>query len=238
MPPLPRPSKREAIVEALMRSRGRRPWSEIEINDIAREAAHVSLAEFRDLFPSRARCSGALAHDRPQVLEGTTDDLAGRAGPGAGVRRDDAPLRRAGRPTRRPCGASFGRCNTIPLSLAALNQVGLNSMRFMLAAAGISTEGPLGGLKLQGAVLVFANTMETWLEDDDPTLPAPWPGSTGSCAAASASWSAPRICAASRPRCAPWGGLLDAGRRRPRPAGGERLRRRRRERSRSRDLID
>src|SRR3712207_8323108 len=30
-----------------------------------------------------------------------------------------------------------------PLSLAALNQVGLNSQRFMLAAAGISTEGPL-----------------------------------------------------------------------------------------------
>ena len=40
----------------------------------------------------------------------------------------------------------------------------------MLAAAGISTEGPLGRLKLQGAVIVFANTLETWLDDDDPTL--------------------------------------------------------------------
>jgi hypothetical protein len=54
--------------------------------------------------------------------------------------------------------------------MAALNQVGLNSQRFMLAAAGISTEGPLGLLKLQGAVVVFANTLETWLEDDDPAL--------------------------------------------------------------------
>ncbi len=43
-------------------------------------------------------------------------------------------------------------------------------MRFMLAAAGISTEGPLGGLKVQGAVVVFSNTMQTWLEDDDPAL--------------------------------------------------------------------
>jgi hypothetical protein len=43
-------------------------------------------------------------------------------------------------------------------------------MRFMLAAARVSTEGPLGHLKLQGAVIVFANTMETWLEDDDPAL--------------------------------------------------------------------
>jgi hypothetical protein len=40
----------------------------------------------------------------------------------------------------------------------------------MLAAAGISTEGALSGLKLQGAVIVFSNTMQTWLEDDDPTL--------------------------------------------------------------------
>jgi hypothetical protein len=39
-----------------------------------------------------------------------------------------------------------------------------------LAAAGISTEGPLGGLKLQGAVIVFSNTMQTWLDDDDPAL--------------------------------------------------------------------
>jgi hypothetical protein len=57
-----------------------------------------------------------------------------------------------------------------PLTMAALNQVGLNSQRFMLAAAGISTEGPLGLLKLQGAVVVFANTLEAWLEDDDPAL--------------------------------------------------------------------
>jgi hypothetical protein len=57
-----------------------------------------------------------------------------------------------------------------PLSLAALNQSALNTQRYMLAAAGISTEGPLGLLKLQGAVIVFSNTMETWLSDDDPTL--------------------------------------------------------------------
>ncbi len=43
-----------------------------------------------------------------------------------------------------------------PLSLAALNQVALNSQRFMLASAGISTEGPLGRLKLQGVVIAFA----------------------------------------------------------------------------------
>ena len=38
-----------------------------------------------------------------------------------------------------------------PLSMLALNGVALNSHRFMLAAAGIDTEGPLGRLKLQGS---------------------------------------------------------------------------------------
>ena len=71
---------------------------------------------------------------------------------------------------RGACAGSSFALRQDPLSLAALNQVALNSQRFMLAAAGISTEGPLGGLKLQGAVIVFANTLETWLDDDDPTL--------------------------------------------------------------------
>ena len=66
----------------------------------------------------------------------------------------------------------------------------------MLAAAGISTEGPLGLLKLQGAVIVLANTMETWLEDDDPTLARTMARLDRELGAASASWSAPRICAA------------------------------------------
>ena len=57
-----------------------------------------------------------------------------------------------------------------PLAMAALNQAGLNSQRYMLASAGISTEGPLGLLKVQGAVIVLANTMETWFEDDDPVM--------------------------------------------------------------------
>ncbi|MET0428526.1 MAG: TetR/AcrR family transcriptional regulator, partial [Microvirga sp.] len=50
------------------------------------------------------------------------------------------------------------------------NQVALNSQRFMLAAAGIATEGSFSTLKLQGSVLVFGRTMRTWLDDDDPTL--------------------------------------------------------------------
>ena len=162
-------SKRKAIVEALMDLASRRAWSEIEINDIA-QAANVTLAEFRECFPSKGAVLGALSRQIDQrVLEGTTDDLAQEP---ARERIFDVMMRRldALAPYKEALRRITQDLKYDPLSLAALNQVALNSQRFMLAAAGIPTEGPLGGLKLQGAVVVFTNTLRTWLDDDDPAL--------------------------------------------------------------------
>ena len=165
----PSPPARDAIVQALMRLAVTRPWTDIEVTDIAREAG-VSLAEFRDLFPSKGAVLGAFSRmiDK-EVLEGTTDDLAGEP---VRERVFDVMMRRidALTPYKAALQRIFDAVRGEPLTLAALNQVALNSQRFMLAAAGVSTEGPLGLLKLQGAAVVFANTLETWLDDDDPAL--------------------------------------------------------------------
>ena len=74
-PTPPSSSPREAVVEATMRLAADRPWNDIELVDIAREAG-VSLAEFRDLFPSKGAILGGFTRmiDR-KVLDGTTDDL-------------------------------------------------------------------------------------------------------------------------------------------------------------------
>jgi len=161
--------KRKAIIDALMRLAATRNWSEIELNDVAQEAG-VTLAEFRDLFPSKGAVLGGLSRqiDR-KVLEETTDDLAGEP---ARERIFDVLMRRfdALEPYKDALRRIFRDIQYDPLSLAALHQVTVNSMRFMLAAAGIAIEGPLGALKLQGAVLVYSNTMRTWLHDDDPAL--------------------------------------------------------------------
>ncbi|HKG76674.1 MAG TPA: TetR/AcrR family transcriptional regulator [Beijerinckiaceae bacterium] len=165
----PSPPARDAIVQALMRLAATRPWTDIEVTDIAREAG-VSLTEFRDLFPSKGAVLGAFSRmiDK-EVLEGTTDDLAGEP---VRERVFDVMMRRidALTPYKAALQRIFDAVRGEPLTLAALNQVALNSQRFMLAAAGVSTEGPLGLLKLQGAAVVFANTLETWLDDDDPAL--------------------------------------------------------------------
>jgi len=163
------PSKRDSVIDALMRLSAERPWHNIELVDLA-EAAGIGLAELRDLFPSKGAVLGAFSRriDR-EVLEGTTDDLRGEP---ARERIFDVMMRRldALTPYKRALRRIMNALRQDPLSLAALNRSALNSMRYMLAAARISTEGPLGGLKLQGAVIVFSNTLQTWLEDDDPTL--------------------------------------------------------------------
>ena len=165
----PSPPARDAIVHALMRLAAVRPWNDIEVADIAREAG-VSLAEFRDLFPSKGAVLGAFSRmiDK-EVLEGTTDELAEEP---ARERVFDVMMRRidALAPYKTALRRIADAVRGDPLTLAALNRVALNAQRFMLAAAGVSTEGPLGLVKLQGAALVFANTLETWLDDDDPAL--------------------------------------------------------------------
>jgi AcrR family transcriptional regulator len=162
-------SKRDTIVQALMDLAARKDWHQIEIADVAK-AAGVSLSEFRELFPSKGAILGAFSRMIDlRVLEGTFEDLAGEP---ARERVFDVMMRRIDALT--PYKAALRRM-TRDLqfdlaALAALNTVAINSQRFMLAAAGISTEGRLGALKLQGAVLVFGNTLRVWLEDDDPSL--------------------------------------------------------------------
>lgn len=158
---------RDRIVDALMTLAAEQPWNDIEIGDIAQEA-NVTLAEFRDAFPSKGAVLAGLARRIDKaVLEGTSDDLAEEP---ARERLFDVLMRRldAMAPYKRALRRIAFALRSDPLSMLALNGVGLNSMRFMLAAANISTEGPLGGLKIQGTVIAFANTLETWFTDDDP----------------------------------------------------------------------
>jgi AcrR family transcriptional regulator len=167
--PIPASSPREAVVDALMRLAADRPWSDIELTDIAKEAG-VSLSELRDLFPSKGAILAAFSRriDK-QVIEGSSEDLAEEP---ARERVFDLIMRRldALAPHKTALRRIAYALRADPLSLAALNQIALNSQRFMLASVGLSTEGPLGFLKLQGGVVVLANTMETWFEDDDPAL--------------------------------------------------------------------
>ncbi|MDB5594489.1 MAG: TetR family transcriptional regulator [Hyphomicrobiales bacterium] len=159
--------KRAAIVEALMTLAAERRWEEISISDVAAEA-HVTLSDFRDAFPSKGAVLGAYSRmiDK-QVLDGTTNDLMAEP---AKERLFDVLMRRldAMAPRREALRAIVEWAKRDPVSAAALNQVALNSMRFMLEAADISSEGAVGAVKLQGLVLAWMRILDVWFDDDDP----------------------------------------------------------------------
>ncbi|WP_146140137.1 TetR/AcrR family transcriptional regulator [Alsobacter soli] len=165
----PSGSPRDRIIDALMDLAADRDWDEIEIRHIA-ERAGVSLSEFRDAFPSKGAILAGFSRRLDKiVLDGTTDDLEGES---VRERLFDVMMRRldAMAPYREALRRITPAIRRDPLSLAAMNQLLSNSMRFMLAAAGIDTSDALGPVKVQGAVLVWARVLDTWLDDDDPGL--------------------------------------------------------------------
>lgn len=165
----PARSPRDRIIDALMALAAERAWDEIEIPAIA-ERAGLTLGEFRDVFPSKGAILAGFSRriDRI-VLDGTGPELDDEA---PKDRIFDVLMRRldAMAPYKDALRNIMAGVRTDPLSLAALNQLALNSHRFMLAAAGIGTEGPVGALKLQGLVLMWGRLLDTWLRDDDPGL--------------------------------------------------------------------
>jgi AcrR family transcriptional regulator len=146
-----------------------RPWEDITISDIARHA-DVTLAEFRDHFISKGAILGAFARRIDKiVLEGTGDELAEES---AKDRLFDVLMRRldAMSPYKEAIEGIVEWSDRDPLAAAALNRQAVNSMRFMLEAAGIGSEGPVGMLKRQGLVFVWRRILARWFRDDDPGL--------------------------------------------------------------------
>ncbi len=165
----PRPDPRQAAVEALMALVAERGWRDVELPAVA-ERAGMPLSQLRDLFPSKgAMLAGFGRMIDKQVLDGMNPDLAGEP---ARERVLDLMMRRFD--AMAPYKAALREISLVvrrdPLMAAALNQSGLNSWRYLLASVGIPVEDELGLVKVQGAIMVFARTAETWLDDDDPDM--------------------------------------------------------------------
>ncbi len=162
-------SVRDRIIDATMELAAEHSWNAFDIPEIA-DRAGVSLSEFRDAFPSKGAVLAGFARRIDKiVLDGTSDDLDAEP---AKERLFDVFMRRldALAPHREAIRRIMSALRADPLSLAALNGVALNSMRFMLCAARIDTGGPLGAIRTQGAAMVFARILDVWVRDDDPGL--------------------------------------------------------------------
>ncbi|MGH6801393.1 MAG: TetR family transcriptional regulator [Methylocella sp.] len=160
---------RNAIVDALLELAGERSWEDITISDVAARA-NVSLSTFREFFPSKGAVLAGFSRriDRV-VLDAAGDDLAGEP---VKERLFDVLMRRldALAPYKLGLEAISDWTRRDPLAASAINRVVINSMRFMLEAAGIESEGPVGAFKLQGLALAWMRVLRVWFRDDDPGL--------------------------------------------------------------------
>lgn len=161
---------RARTVDALMALAAEARWDSIGLGDIATKAG-LSLADLRDLFPSKGAILGGFIRriDR-LMLEHPATDLAAEP---ARDRVLDLMIRRfdALKPYRAALKSIHRAFQGDILGLAALNSQALNSWRYLLASADIETEGPLGHLRLQGAILVFVRVFPVFLDDDGEDLP-------------------------------------------------------------------
>ena len=160
---------REKIIDALMALASERPWDMISLSDVA-ERAGVSLAQFRDAYPSKgAILAGFSRRIDKIVMDATTDDLAQESDKD---RLFDVLMRRfdAMAPYKKALLNINAWAMHDPAALPNLNQLALNSLRFMLEAAGLNSEGPLGALKLQGLALAWTHVFHVWLTDDTADL--------------------------------------------------------------------
>jgi AcrR family transcriptional regulator len=161
---------RGKIVDALMELASERRFEEISIRDIC-AAAGVSLADFRDSFPSKGAVLAGFSRriDRA-VLAGDRSEIADES---PRERLFDILMRRleAMTPYREGLREATAWIRRDAAAALAMNQVVIASMRFMLEAAGIDVDdGAAGTIKLQGLALAWARIVGVWLDDDDPGL--------------------------------------------------------------------
>jgi AcrR family transcriptional regulator len=157
-------STRDKIIDALMALAAERAFEDISITDIARRA-EVSLADFRDAFPSKgAVLAGFNKRIDRAVLDGASDALDGEP---AKERLFDVLMRRldAMAPHKDAIAAILKWARKAPLDAAALNREALNSLRFMLEAADLRAEGAAGAIKLQGLAMAWGRVLDVWIDD-------------------------------------------------------------------------
>ena len=160
---------RGKIVDTLMELAAERRFEDISVRDISK-AAGVSLADFRDAFPSKGAVLAGFTRHIDRIVLAQDDGEVADENPRE--RLFDVLMRRleAMAPYRKGLSEVGAWLRREPAAALAMNQVSLSSMRFMLEAAGIEAEGAAGAIKLQGLALAWARVLQVWLDDDDPAL--------------------------------------------------------------------
>ena len=158
---------RDRVIDALMMLAAGRSFASIGLADVAAEAG-VSLADLRELYDGKL----SILADFSKRVDKAVLSAGPPEGEGARDRLFDVLMRRLDmlarhKPALRRLARS-ARCD--PGLACGLYRISEKSMMWMLVGAGIHHGGFLGKVAVRGTVLVFAEAMSAWLDDDDAGL--------------------------------------------------------------------
>ena len=157
----------EKIVNAALRLAASRGWSGLSLADIAK-AAKVSLSELSKSFSSKAQILAAYGRriDARVLQDVSAEDMSGETARDRlfdvlmmrfdALSEDKAALKRIAADMRRD-----------PLAGAPLARPLLQSMGWMLEAAGIDSSGIAGAVRVRGLALVWGAAFRVWLDDGE-----------------------------------------------------------------------
>lgn len=159
----------QRVFDAAFGLAARQGWRDTSLADIAAEAG-LALADLNGLVASRTGILLAYSRGLDRVvLAGTPAELYDE---GPRDRLFDILMRRfeAMRPHRDGLRAiaRAGTCD--PQAALAVGCRLLASMMWMLEGAGISTAGLKGRLRAKGLLVVYAQAMRAWLDDDSEDM--------------------------------------------------------------------
>src|SRR5215467_10685574 len=158
-------SRKGRVLAAALGCAASKRWADVTLLDIA-EGANLSIGELREEFGSKADIiAGLLRAIDDEVLKRAAKRTEGQE------KRDrlfDIIMTRFDvlGPHKAALKSIYGT-GAADVSLAVPY---LSSQHWMLEAAGISTEGATGALRVAGLGVAYAWVFRTWLEDDDPGL--------------------------------------------------------------------
>ena len=143
-------------------------WRSLSLAEIAGEAG-VSLAEVHAAYPTKASIlAGFIARIDRQVLAGGTtekeDSVRDRLFEVL-MRRFDALT-----PHKDAVAGILRDLPSNPAAVLATAPQFANGMAWMVEAAGLSSSGLRGAIRVNGVILIYLNTLRVWLRDDSADM--------------------------------------------------------------------
>ncbi|MEP2830416.1 helix-turn-helix domain-containing protein [Parvibaculum sp.] len=156
----------EKIVKAALRLAASRGWTVLSLADIAK-TAKVSLSDLSKSFSSKAGILNAYGRriDERVLQEVSAEDVSGET---AQDRLFDVLMMRfdALSDDREALKRISADIRRDPLAAVPLARPLLQSMGWMLEAAGIDSSGIAGAMRVRGLAFIWGAAFRVWLEDD------------------------------------------------------------------------